>query len=65
MDPEVLQPPVKQPVELSAGEIPPPFLQKLSSPESSPELVPFLPQNKRMPDKGPKNRSANIASGLP
>jgi hypothetical protein len=65
MDPEVLQPPVKQPVELSAGEIPPLFHQKLFLPASSPESVPFPLPNKRMPDKPPKKRFANIASGLP
>jgi hypothetical protein len=65
MDLEVLRVPVRQPVALSAGETTPPFLRKLSSPGSSPESVPFLPPNKQMPDKPPKKRFANIASGLP
>jgi hypothetical protein len=64
-DQEVLPPPMSQPTEISAGEIPPPFLRKLSSPGSSPELVPFPHPSKQMPDKPPKNRSANIVSGLP
>jgi hypothetical protein len=63
MDLEVLPPPVRQTAEISAGETPPPFLRKLFSPASNPESVPFLPLNKRMPDKPPKNRSANIVSG--
>jgi hypothetical protein len=65
MDLEVLPPPATLPVEISAGERPPPFLPKLSSPASIPESVPFLPPNKRMPDKPPKNRSANIVIGHP
>jgi hypothetical protein len=64
-DQEVLPPLMSQPTEISAGEIPPPFLRKLSSPGSSPELVPFPHPSKQMPDKPPKNRSANIVSGLP
>jgi hypothetical protein len=64
-DPEVLPPPVRKTAGISAGETPPPFLRKLFLPASSLVSVPFLPPNKRMLDKLPKNRSANIASGLP